>query len=239
MPDNFHPADATNPYADYDRKALFAFLAEHGVALPAKPEFAYSNLGVGLLGEALSERAGRSYEALLHDDITGPLDMKDTSVALTASMRARFLPGHDSEHAPAHAWDLNVLVGAGGIRSTAADMLAYVEAQLHPDHLPRSSTPAGKTLAAALVASHVIHGEVGPGMHIALNWLRIDKTGMFWHGGATAGYTSFVMFEPDADYGIVVLSNTGVAGDRSFPELVGEHIVARLAGTAALSLGPK
>jgi hypothetical protein len=59
-------------------------------------------------------------------------------------------------------------------------------------YLSRSSTPAGKTLAAALAASHVIHGEAIPGMHIALNWLRVDDSGAFWHNGATGGYSSFV-----------------------------------------------
>jgi CubicO group peptidase (beta-lactamase class C family) len=240
LPDNFHPADPTDPYADYDKKSLFAFLASHGVALPATPAFAYSNLGVGLLGEALAERAGRTYDALLHDDIAGPLGMQDTGVALTASMRARFIPGHDRDHKLTPAWNLNVLVGAGGIRSTAADMLTYLEAQLHPDHLPASarSTPAGKTLAAAIAASHVVHGEALPGMHIALNWLRIDDSGALWHNGATGGYSSFAAFDPDADYAVVVLSNTSI-GDRKFTDELGKHILARLAGKPAVSLGPK
>jgi CubicO group peptidase (beta-lactamase class C family) len=240
MPDNFHPADETDPYADYDKKALFAFLASHGVALPAKPEFAYSNLGVGLLGEALAERAGRTYDALLHEEITAPLGMKDTAVALTASMRARFIPGHDGHHKPAHAWNEDVFVGAGGIRSTAADMVTYLEAQLHPDHLPRtaSTTAAGKTLAAALAASHVIHGDAMPGTHIALNWIRFDESGAFLHDGATGGYSSFALFDPTADYAFVVLSNTST-GDRDFTRDLGFHIVQRFAGRPAVSLGPK
>jgi CubicO group peptidase (beta-lactamase class C family) len=240
LPDNFHPTDRADPYADYDKKALFAFLASHGVALPDKPEFAYSNLGVGLLGEALAERAGRTYDALLREEITGPLGMKETGVALTASMQARFIPGHDHNHKPARAWNVNVLVGAGGIRSTAADMLTYLEAHLHPDHLPRgvSSAPAGKTLAAALASSHVVHGDAMPGMHIALNWFRVDASGSFWHNGATGGYSSFALFNPDADYAVVVLSNTAV-GDPPFTDLLGKHIVERLAGKPASSLGPK
>ena len=35
MPDKFHPADHTNPYADYRSANLYAFLAQHGVAKPA------------------------------------------------------------------------------------------------------------------------------------------------------------------------------------------------------------
>jgi hypothetical protein len=35
---------------------------------------------------------------------------------------------YDGEHKPAHAWDIPALAGAGAIRSTAGDMLTYLEA---------------------------------------------------------------------------------------------------------------
>lgn len=52
VPDNLKPAQPTNPYADYDSKALYAWVSAHGVALPSNTPFGYSNLGVGLLGQA-------------------------------------------------------------------------------------------------------------------------------------------------------------------------------------------
>jgi D-alanyl-D-alanine-carboxypeptidase/D-alanyl-D-alanine-endopeptidase len=240
MPDNFKPADEANPYADYDKKLLYAFIVSHGVAMPAKPEFSYSNLGVGLLGQALSERAGSKYEALLHREVTGPLGMRDTVVMLTPALRARVSPGHDGQHKPARAWDFDAVVGAGGIRSTAADMLTYLEAQLHPDHLPGATraTAEGKTLASAITASHVPQGEAGERMHIALDWLRVDESGSYWHNGATGGYSSFATFNPDKDYAVVVLSNTSIGGERSFADDLGAHVVQRLNGKPAVSLAP-
>ena len=65
LPDNFHPADPADPYADYRPADLYAFLAKHTVAMPAQTEYLYSNLGFGLLGQALSNRAGVPYPALL------------------------------------------------------------------------------------------------------------------------------------------------------------------------------
>jgi serine-type D-Ala-D-Ala carboxypeptidase/endopeptidase len=208
--------------------------------MPAKPEFSYSNLGVGLLGQALSERAGVTYEALLRKQVTGPLGMHDTVCTITPALRARFVQGHDGEHKPAHAWDQNALAGAGAIRSTAADMLTYLEAQLHPDHLPPAvrATPEGKTLAAAITASHVPQAEAGPGMHITLNWLRRDESGSYWHNGATGGNSAFAIFNPDKDFAVVVLSNTSIGGDRSFTDELGAHVVQRLTGKAAMSLAP-
>jgi len=239
MPDNFKPANPANPYVDYDKTLLYAFLASHGVAAPAKPEFGYSNLGVGLLGQALSERAGMTYEALVRKQVTGPLGMHDTVITIPAALRARFVQGHDADHKPAPAWDQNALAGAGAIRSTAGDMLTYLEAQLHPDKLPPAmrATPEGKTLAAAITASHAIQGEALPGMHIALNWLRVDETGSLWHNGGTAGQTAFAVFNPDADYAVIVLCNAS-PGERMFADDVGAHVAQRLSGRPAISLGP-
>jgi CubicO group peptidase (beta-lactamase class C family) len=239
MPDNFKPADNTNPYVDYDKKKLYEFVGRHGVARPEKQEVLYSNLGVGLLGQALCERAKLSYEALLKKQVTGPLGMRDTVIALTPALRARFIAGHDAEHKPAGPWDIDALAGAGGVRSSAADMLKYLEAELHPDKLPTSAraTAEGKTLPAAIAESQVVRAEMNARMHIALNWIRIDESGSYWHNGGTGGYSSFVLFNRDKDFGVVVLLNTTV-GDRSFADEVGAHVAQRINGKPAVKLGP-
>ena len=114
MPDNFHPADWDNPYADYGPEQLYAYLKSHGVAKPEEATFVYSNLGVGLLGQALAERAGRSYPDQLREEITGPLGMTDTVVQLSAEQQRRFMQGHDEKHRPVHAWDLDAPGGGWG-----------------------------------------------------------------------------------------------------------------------------
>jgi len=239
LPDNFAPANPANPYADYDTKHLYAYIAKHGVALPPNAPFAYSNLGVGLLGAALANRANLSYNDLLRQQVTGPLHMDDTAVVLTPSMRTRFIEGHDSAHHSAQAWDLDALAGAGGIRSTAGDMLTYLEAQLHPDKLSVDSTatPQCKTLPAAIDSSHTIHAEVSPGVHIALNWFRIDATRSFWHNGATGGYSAYTLFNLDKDFALIVLLNTSI-GEDNFADKLGQHIAQRLAGQPSISLAP-
>jgi CubicO group peptidase (beta-lactamase class C family) len=242
LPDNMKPADPANPYADYDDKALFAWLATHGVALPKDAPFGYSNLGVGLLGDALAHRAGMKYEALLRQQVTGPLGMRDTVIALTPALKTRMLEGHDGAYKPAHLWDLDALAGAGAIRSTAGDMLTYLDAQLHPDHLPASvkASASGKTLAAAIAESHVVRAKVGEGMEIALNWFHVVKTGSYWHNGGTAGFATFAEFSPADDFAVVVLCNMDDTSptSESFADKLGTHVAQRLAGLPALSLSP-
>ena len=239
MPDNFAPADPTNPYVDYDDKALFAYLAKRGLAREAGARPVYSNLGLGLLGAALARRGGASYEQLVRREILVPLAMHDTGITLAPAQQERFVSGHDAKLAEAHAWDLAALAGAGALRSTAADMLAFLEAQLHPDQLSVSarSTPAGRTLPAALTASHQPHGEFAPGVGIALNWLYGEKSRTFWHNGATGGYSSFASFDQDKDLAIVVLANvTEVSG--AIVDRIAGHVRSRILGEPSISLAP-
>jgi D-alanyl-D-alanine-carboxypeptidase/D-alanyl-D-alanine-endopeptidase len=228
MPDNFHPADMRNPYADYHPADLYKYLASHGVAKPANPEFLYSNLGVGLLGQALANRAGMSYAALLQQEIAGPLGLKDTVVTLTKEQQARFIEGHDPEHRPAHAWDLDALAGAGAIRSTAADMLTYLEAQLHPEKFP--------ALSAAISQTHELRADASPGMRIGLAWLNVTKAGFYWHNGGTGGYTAYAFFDPKNDCAGVVLFNTTLTSAGSFADTLGAHVRQRLVGEPAVLL---
>jgi len=226
MPDNFKPADPTNPYADYRAADLYRFLASHGVAKPPAPPFLYSNLGVGLLGQALANRAGMSYASLLQQEIAGPLGLKDTIVTLSPEQRSRFIQGRDLEHHPAHAWDLDALAGAGAIRSTAGDMLTYLEAHLHPEKVPAFS--------AALAQTHELRADAGPGMRIALAWLNVTAKEFYWHNGGTGGYSSYAFFDPKNDCAAIVLFNATV-GD-SFADILGGHIRQRLLGEPAISL---
>ena len=237
MPDNFHPADNQNPYVDYRPADLYAFLRQHGVARPADAGFLYSNLGFGLLGQALADRAGLAYPALLQQQVTAPLGLRDTGVVLTREQQARFLQGHSPSHRPAPAWDFDALAGCGAIRSTASDLLTYLQAQLHPGALqPGPARTPAATLASAITLQHQLRADSLPGMKIGLAWLYQDSTGNYWHNGGTGGFSSYAFFNPLGDYAAVVLFNTTIGPEGSFADRLGEHISQRLEGKPAVSL---
>lgn len=238
MPDNFHPADMSNPYADYTLGDLYAFIAHHSVGEPANPPFLYSNLGVALLGQALSDRAGTPYATLLAQEITGPLGLHDTVISLSPEQRQRLIQGHDAQHRPVRPWDLGAMQGAGAIRATAADMLTYLQANLHPDRLAARlpSSADGRTLPAAFTLSHQLRAQAGPAMRIALAWLYDPATGDYLHDGATGGYSSFAFFNPKENYAAVVLVNTSIGPREDFAGALGMHISQRFAGKPAVTL---
>ncbi len=241
MPDNFRPADMQDPYADYRPEDLYRFIAKHGVGKPPNTRFNYSNLGLGLLGQALANRAAMTYPDLLRMEVTGPLQLNDTVVNLSSDQQRRFAQGHSAQHQAAHAWDFDALAGAGAIRSTASDMLTYLEAQLHPDELKHppgavaADDPLG-TLSRALVMSHELRADSFSAMKVGLAWLFETRTGAFWHNGATGGYSSYALFNPQEDYAVVVLCNVTIGVNGGFADALGEHIAERLDGRPTISL---
>jgi D-alanyl-D-alanine-carboxypeptidase/D-alanyl-D-alanine-endopeptidase len=234
-----HPADPEQPMASFGFPQLCAYLSQHNVALKDNTPFLYSNLGVGTLGAALAHRAGTPYDTLLRREVTGPLGLHNTSVALTPAMQQNLIQGHHPNHQPAPSWQRNVLEGAGGIRSDASDMLTYLDAQLHPHQLPASvaKTTEGKTLAAAIDATHIPHADTAGGRKIALNWFYNPSNGAYWHDGATTGYSAYATFNIQNDIAVIVLFNAS-PGTTHFADKLAPHIVQRLTGKPAVSLAP-
>jgi len=217
MPDNFKPKDESNPYANYDTRLLGEFLTKHGLAKPAQTKFLYSNLGFGLLGYALSQRAGLAYARLVQTEITGPLQMRDTIVTMSPPQRARLIQGYDGSFNRAGPWDFDAFAGAGSLKSTASDMLTYLDANLHPEKYA-AGAPLGSpaaTLPAAVALAHEPRADAGADGKIALAWLGDPKLHYLWHNGGTGGYGSFASFNPAQDWAVVVLYNR-FDGDQRF-----------------------
>jgi serine-type D-Ala-D-Ala carboxypeptidase/endopeptidase len=161
--------------------------------------------------------------------------MRDTVISLSPEQQARFIAGHNSDHQPAHAWDFDALAGCGAIRSSAPDMLRYLQSNLHPDTLNLTSgSSAAATLPAALIQSHQLRAD-WPDGKIALAWRFQPATGDYWHPGGTGGYSSYSFFNPKEDFAVVVLSNTAESS-RTFADRLGVHIRQRLTGERAISL---
>lgn len=200
LPGNLKPADVQDPYADYGANQLREFLGAY--ALPHNPgvKYEYSNLGFGLLGYALAQRANVSYATLLKTRILQPLDMSSSSATLDESLSPNWATGHDERGKPTKPWRFDALAGCGAINSTAADMLRYLEANMGN----------GKgALHDAMRLAQQPHQDIGGGERIGLAWMtRHDKGGdVVWHSGMTGGYASFIGFTANRQHGVVILTN--------------------------------
>ncbi|WP_322044182.1 serine hydrolase domain-containing protein [Paraburkholderia sp. J67] len=232
LPENMTPADPANPYADYDEPKLLEYLSSIRLVRAAQTEFEYSNLGVGLLGYLLSKRAGMAFLDLLSQQILEPLDMRETFIDAPASSQEHCIQGRNRKGKAVPAWDLGVLAGAGGIRSTASDMLTFLAAFLDPERVsPRGGLP-GETLGAALVEAQLARADA-PGSSICLGWSRYGDPETYGHSGATDGFSSHCSFSHDDETAIIVLTNSGPNGTASMAANMHAYVLARLRGKDA------
>ncbi|MBY0241207.1 MAG: serine hydrolase [Burkholderiaceae bacterium] len=203
LPTGFVPPDMANPYVGYGAAELQSFLRGHQLARKPGASYEYSNLGYGLLGVALATRAGKPYDTLVHERIAVPLGMQSTGIALTPDIRARLAPGHDAIGKPAGNWDFDAMAGAGALRSTATDMLRYLQTLM--------PAAAGTPYALAIQRQR----PVMQGTDIALGWHLSDVRGtrIVWHNGQTGGYAAFAGVTADGKRAVVVLANTSAPVD--------------------------
>lgn len=188
----------TNPYG----ATVGELLAQaHGVRIStAKPR--YSNLGFELLGHAISHAAGRTYQELLAERLTGPLRL-DSMYAPSRpdEVRASAVTGTSQRGRARQNWTGEALAPAGGIRSSIDDMAALARALLD------RSAPG----SAALDPVRPFSG----GMRIGAAWLTFDLKGreITWHNGGTGGFRSLMALDHRAGTAVVLLSATSRSVD--------------------------
>ena len=213
LPDNLTPASPQDPYADYDARRLYAFLAVYKLPRAPGQSVEYSNLGGGLLGHALTLRAkAPDWGALVAQRVTGPLSMRETYVGVPPDARSRLSVGHDAALDSVPAWNFDVLAGAGALRSSATDMLTWLEAQLDTVNGP---------LAHAVAMARTPRTPGNGTSRIALGWIVGGSAThpIWWHNGGTGGFRSFAAFDPARRAAVVVLSNSSQTVDD-----VGAHL---------------
>lgn len=212
-----------DPFARFGHKQLAECLAEIKLKDVERPPVRYSNLGVGLLGEVLVIKTGKSYDDLIRSQIADQLQMTDTLVIPSEAQDKRTATGHAKDATPVPCWKFASMAGAGAIRSTATDMLTYLEAQSG-----RTETP----LAAAMAATQEKRFPAFVVMNVGLGWFMRDYDGrrVWWHNGGTGGFSTFVAFCRRPAVAVVVLCNTGPDGlqDGRVIDKLGEKMIQQL-----------
>jgi D-alanyl-D-alanine-carboxypeptidase/D-alanyl-D-alanine-endopeptidase len=206
LPDNHTPADPQNPYADYTVEKLYTFLSKHQLRRDPGAEAEYSNLGFGLLGHLLARAADTSYQNLVRTRILQPVGMTMTGWAVEGALGKTMAKGHAKEQVVPYWFATEAIEGAGGLRSSLADMMKYLRAQVGP---PRTS------LERAIRAAHVERAAISATGAIGLGWqiAKYEGRTLVTHGGGTGGFSTYIGFDPDKRVGFVMLTNTGALRD--------------------------
>jgi CubicO group peptidase (beta-lactamase class C family) len=205
-----------DPYARLMTQDVLDALAETRLRRTPGARSRYSNFGAGVLGIALEHAAGERYETLVRERIGDPLGLRDTTITLSDEQRSRFVQGTTRRGSPTGPWSFPGMPGAGALRSTASDLLAFARAQL-------GATPgdAPSELARAIAATHVERARAGaltPALRIGLGWMMIpvgrERVPTLWHDGGTGGFRTYIGLAPEHGNAVVVLSSTAKRVDQ-------------------------
>jgi CubicO group peptidase (beta-lactamase class C family) len=205
IPGNFeYKMNPLNPYVHYDDQLLFAGLKTCKLITTPGTVYAYSNLGVGLLGVILERISGKTYDQLIKQLITTPLKMNSTAQRLTAQQNKHFVKVYDADGDETKPWDFNSLAGCGSIRSTVNDLLLYARANIESESAPLNN-PFSLTHQVTFSKEPVV----------ALGWhlMQIKGANYYWHNGGTGGSRSFLIFNSEKKIAVVVLSNSNTGVD--------------------------
>jgi CubicO group peptidase (beta-lactamase class C family) len=191
-----------NPFKEYDEIKLKSYLKNDlKFDQTAEKEYNYSNLGVGLLGYTLGVLHGSSYEELLADKIFEKYGMTN-SYSNANTVQVEIVNGLDNlgNFVRNWEWDSDVLLGAGGILSTVADLAKFANAQFDSNN---------KELALTRIPTFTVNENV----KVCLGWHIIDNGDnqeLYWHNGGTGGYSSSMALDMDTQKGVVILSNVSI-----------------------------
>ncbi|WP_291208139.1 serine hydrolase domain-containing protein [Hyphomonas sp.] len=195
---------------------------------PAADCYAYQNITYDLAGRALADAYSLPYASLVEQRLFRPLSMKTASYGLEGLTRTNnWARPHTRKRQtdpakPPHPWTIlevktpyYATPAAGGVNASIRDMAQWAKAQL--GHMPDVLAPGALGLIHAPQVSTPTETrrmrEVMPGLrasHYAYGWRVYDYAGrtVIAHGGSVDGYGAQIMFVPETDTGIIVLSNT-------------------------------
>ncbi len=219
------------PDAVHSRQQMLDYYRNWRPLYPLDSRRLYSNPSIGLFGHLAAISLKAPFSQALAEHVLAPLGMTSSYVQVPPAQMARYAWGY-RDAAPVRVQPGTLDAEAYGVKSSAADMLRFVEANLHPDSV-------SKPLDQAIRATHRGYYRVGD-MTQALGWERYEypislerlQAGnsaemalqaqalerlpepsaaegdlLLNKTGSTNGFGAYVLVLPARDIGLVILAN--------------------------------
>jgi CubicO group peptidase (beta-lactamase class C family) len=175
--------------------------------LPAP--YKYSNAGIGLLSYLVATATGKTWEDQVNSEILQPLGMADTTLRPTPEQQKRLAQGHNRAGQDAPRWPVFAWYAAGGLRSTAQDMISFGEANLRHEEV--NGKPVSAELIAAMqLAQKPIYTMPNGFNKQAMAWVNNMGGGnpnlhpVIVKNGGTAGFGTVIAINPTKDAAIFI-----------------------------------
>lgn len=220
--------------------AMMAYFRAWTPASPPDTTRSYANPSIGLLGFVTARALKGRYSEVARDKMFGPLGLTHTFYDVPEEERPNYAQGYTRDGQAVRMPALEgfpIAAEAFGVRTTAGDLLRFVEANL-------GLVETDPTLRRALAAATTGHFQAGP-MTQALIWewyplpvssqdfktgngvvmireatpvARLDPprpapdAALVTKQGATPGFGAYVAFVPGRRVGVALLTNRGDPG---------------------------
>jgi len=148
------------------------------------PGLAVKNAAI--LNQWLTKQTKLSYKKILQTKILTPLQLNNTVYTLSPEQKSNVAQGYNAAEKPVSVSALTELNTTEGLYSSAGDLAKFVAANMGVWKTP---------LYTALQIAQ------------QLNWQIDSKHHLFWQGGETNGFSSFIGFDTKQKLGVVVLTN--------------------------------
>ncbi len=214
LPDAPDPQPGQNPFTGFQADAYWRWLAQAKLPYAPGSGAMYSNLGFGLLGEALAKAGGKSYAALLAERVATPLGMVDTTTKLSAAQTPRAMTGIDLDGKEAPLWETPTAMDpSGNVFTTGDDMTKWMRWHL------AVNDAAGAEVRMIDHAPYRWHD--GLNAAVGVGGKDMDALGLGWiislpkekrplimaKSGGIAGFMTYVVLAPTRGVGVFVAVN--------------------------------
>ncbi|MAW80656.1 MAG: hypothetical protein CMI63_10495 [Parvularcula sp.] len=166
----------------------------------------YSSYGYALMGAAIENAAGSSFEEALSVNLIEPLSLRRTSIEDISNLPEEASRLYRQGGATLTPNDQRAVLGATGVLSTPGDLVRFADAYMRGDIISselvaQSLTPAILNNGAPVDAGRF---KVGFGWRIGENW---ETETVFHHAGLTPGARSILTVNASRKLSAALLSN--------------------------------
>ena len=191
----------------------------------------YSNPSIGLFGYLAARSLGQPFERLMEQQVFPALGLEQTHLDVPEAALAQYAQGYGKDDRPLRVGPGPLDAEGYGVKTSAADLLRFVDANLHPERDRPSGAGArchpsrllqgrrhdpGPGLGSLRLADLLKRLQAGNSTPMALQPHRIARLPapqalegqrLLNKTGSTNGFGAYVAFVPGRDLGLVILAN--------------------------------
>lgn len=112
------------------RSQLVKYFKNWKPTAPIGTQWGYSNLGFGLLGDALEVSTHKNLNQLYRNDLLLPLSMKPIGITVPQQWRKDYAQGYSKDDEPLPSSKLTLSAAGGAMKMTAVDTLKLLQVSL-------------------------------------------------------------------------------------------------------------